>query len=52
MGHWTKQNMEEFFKKIAKSKNLDPLLAETWYSMPIDVIRATKVIFLILYNFI
>eukprot|EP00026_Physarum_polycephalum_P001974 Phypoly_transcript_01978.p1 GENE.Phypoly_transcript_01978~~Phypoly_transcript_01978.p1 ORF type:complete len:752 (+),score=127.08 Phypoly_transcript_01978:45-2300(+) len=35
-GYWTDEsgkNLRNFFEEFAKSKNLDPLLAETWYSI-------------------
>jgi hypothetical protein len=35
--------MVGFMKSFARSRNLDPLIPETWYTIPIDDIRQTKV---------
>eukprot|EP00026_Physarum_polycephalum_P001538 Phypoly_transcript_01540.p1 GENE.Phypoly_transcript_01540~~Phypoly_transcript_01540.p1 ORF type:complete len:1069 (+),score=95.14 Phypoly_transcript_01540:45-3251(+) len=32
-GYWTPKNMRLFMESFAKSKNLDPLLPETWYKI-------------------
>eukprot|EP00026_Physarum_polycephalum_P001458 Phypoly_transcript_01460.p1 GENE.Phypoly_transcript_01460~~Phypoly_transcript_01460.p1 ORF type:complete len:826 (+),score=126.37 Phypoly_transcript_01460:385-2862(+) len=40
-GYWTLENMRQYFENFAKSRNLDPLSAETWYSFPIsDILQA------------
>lgn len=36
IGYWTSEkgrNMREFFENIARRRNLDPLVADTWYSI-------------------
>lgn len=34
VGHWNARNMRSFLEEFAKSRNMDPLLAETWYNIP------------------
>jgi hypothetical protein len=36
--YWTKANMRKFMENAARSRNLDPLRAETWYSIPVSYI--------------
>jgi hypothetical protein len=38
-------------ENFAKSRNLDPLLADTWYGISADSIRQEKVLFFIFYFF-
>jgi hypothetical protein len=42
-GYWTAANMRLFMETFAKSFNLDPLLAETWYKIPPKIIYQLKV---------
>ena len=32
VGHWSKGNMRNYMEAFAKSKDLDPLQADTWYN--------------------
>eukprot|EP00026_Physarum_polycephalum_P001621 Phypoly_transcript_01623.p1 GENE.Phypoly_transcript_01623~~Phypoly_transcript_01623.p1 ORF type:complete len:1048 (-),score=160.89 Phypoly_transcript_01623:116-2998(-) len=41
-GHWNIRNMQSLMEQIAKEKNMDPLLAETWYSLSPSEIRQSK----------
>ena len=51
-GHWTESNMREFLQNLAIERNLDPLLAETWYNVQSKDIRTLKVLtFLALLSF-
>lgn len=42
IGFWTNDNMRAFLEEFAKSKNLDPLLSETWYTITRQDIAVTK----------
>lgn len=50
-GHWSdkgiseknKSNMRNFFENIARRRNLDPLLPDTWYSIPRKEVEQTRV---------
>lgn len=45
-GYWLAdkgKNMRTFLEDFARSRNLDPLLAETWYNTPFKVIKKLKV---------
>jgi signal peptidase I len=44
-GYWTGKkgkNMRLFLEKFARSRNMDPLLPDTWYSIPRRAIESTK----------
>lgn len=43
LGHWTEKNMRLFFEHFAKSRNLDPLLPDTWYHISPEDITKEKV---------
>jgi len=43
VGHWTGKNMRLMMMNVAKSRNLDPLIANTWYSISSDEILKYKV---------
>eukprot|EP00026_Physarum_polycephalum_P001261 Phypoly_transcript_01262.p1 GENE.Phypoly_transcript_01262~~Phypoly_transcript_01262.p1 ORF type:complete len:970 (+),score=114.54 Phypoly_transcript_01262:138-3047(+) len=36
--YWTKANMRKFMENAARARQLDPLRAETWYSLPVSYI--------------
>jgi hypothetical protein len=39
-GRWeTKVNYRDFFENYAKSKNIDPLLAASWYNLSLNSIK-------------
>eukprot|EP00026_Physarum_polycephalum_P003234 Phypoly_transcript_03244.p1 GENE.Phypoly_transcript_03244~~Phypoly_transcript_03244.p1 ORF type:complete len:742 (+),score=88.29 Phypoly_transcript_03244:221-2446(+) len=38
-GYWTKRNLRLFLEQVAKNRSMDPLVAETWYSIPPEEIR-------------
>eukprot|EP00026_Physarum_polycephalum_P005354 Phypoly_transcript_05386.p1 GENE.Phypoly_transcript_05386~~Phypoly_transcript_05386.p1 ORF type:complete len:586 (+),score=95.25 Phypoly_transcript_05386:3-1760(+) len=42
MGHWTAQNMRLYLESFFRRKNMDPLVALTWYSTTSEIIRSTK----------
>ena len=42
-GYWTKTNMRLYFENFAKSRSMDPLLAETWYNVSINDVAHLKV---------
>lgn len=46
-GFWTmneSENIRKFFDKYAFDRNFDPLVADNWYTMPIeDVVREENV---------
>eukprot|EP00026_Physarum_polycephalum_P001950 Phypoly_transcript_01954.p1 GENE.Phypoly_transcript_01954~~Phypoly_transcript_01954.p1 ORF type:complete len:900 (+),score=97.26 Phypoly_transcript_01954:131-2830(+) len=41
VGYWTRANMRFLFESIAKNRNLDPLVPETWYSIPGRILKQT-----------
>lgn len=43
IGYWTTKNMRLFLERFAKHRNLDPLVADTWYQITRDDIKKTKV---------
>ena len=43
VGHWTGKNMRLLMMNVAKSRNLDPLVPETWYSISSNEILKYKV---------
>jgi len=47
-GHWTLKNIRTFMEKFAKSRNMDPLRAKTWYSSR-EAFCNSKVHFIIFY---
>lgn len=42
-GYWAFDNMRTFMKNIVRGYNLDPLLPESWYSLPLRAISQSKV---------
>lgn len=38
---------KRFFTKFAESQQFDPLIPDNWYSVPVSVIMAFKVYFII-----
>ena len=50
-GYWTserRKNLRKFFESFAKSYDLDPLLPETWYNIPLIKLKDVKVCYLFL----
>lgn len=45
--YWTTKTMRLFFKNVAKKKKLDPLLADTWYSIAPYEIKQLEVHFIV-----
>ena len=43
IGHWTRQNMRAFMESFARKRDLDPLLADTWYKIPYRLVIKSKV---------
>lgn len=43
-GYWSRRNLKLFLENLAKSKNMDPLLASTWYNIPYKTICKFKVL--------
>ena len=42
-GYWTFDNMRAFMVDFARRLRLDPLLADTWYTIPFTAVYNTKV---------
>ena len=44
-GYWTTENMRMYLTNLARSFNLDPLLADTWYNFPARSLYQSKVLY-------
>jgi hypothetical protein len=38
--HWTARNMRLFMENFAKQRNMDPLVASTWYTIQRDIYQS------------
>lgn len=52
IGHWNIKNIRLFLEKFAKERNLDPLIASSWYNTSLDDIHKVKVSISSFYYFI